>query len=39
LENDVAHGKATQSGLGHFYSEFRRLLVKAPRIILGERLV
>jgi heme-degrading monooxygenase HmoA len=39
LEDDVAHGKATQSGLGQFYSEFRRCLVKAPRIILGERLV
>lgn len=39
LEDDVAHGKATQSGLGHFYSEFRRCLVEAPRIILGERFV
>jgi hypothetical protein len=38
LESDIAHGKATQSGLEHFYSEFRGCLVKVPRIILGERL-
>ncbi len=39
LENDVAHGKATQSGLERFYSRFRKCLLKAPRLILGERLV
>ncbi|NIS80396.1 MAG: hypothetical protein GTO14_09365 [Anaerolineales bacterium] len=39
LEDDVAHGKATQSGLEHFYSDFRKCLIKAPKLILGERLL
>jgi hypothetical protein len=39
LQDDVAHAKATQSGLDDFYSEFRKYLIKAPRIVLGERLV
>ena len=38
LEDAAAHGKATQSGLDHFYKEFTRCLVAMPKIILGERL-
>lgn len=38
LDNEIVHGKATKSGLKHFFKEFARCLIKPPRIILGERL-
>ena len=38
LENEVVHGKATQSGLDLFYKEFTRCLLSMPKIILGERI-
>lgn len=38
LKDAIAHGKATRSGLRHFFKEFSRCLVTIPRIILGERL-
>jgi len=37
LDNEIVHGKATQSGLKHFFKEFARCLVKPPKMILGER--
>ncbi len=38
LNSETTHGKATKSGLEHFYKEFARCLVTMPRIILGERI-
>ncbi len=38
LNNEITHGKATQSGLKHFFKEFARCLTKPPKIILGERI-
>ncbi len=38
LDNEITHGKATKSGLEHFYKEFARCLVTGPKIILGERI-
>ena len=38
LRNEVAHGKATKSGLGLFFKEFARCVVTTPKIILGERI-
>lgn len=38
LDNEITHGKATQSGLNHFFKEFNRCLLKPPKIILGERI-
>jgi len=37
LDNEVTHGKATASGLKKFYKTFARCLIKAPKIILGEK--
>ena len=38
LDNEFAHGKATKSGLERFFTEFRRCLMAAPKIILGTRI-
>jgi len=39
LSGEVAHGKATASGLNKFYKEFRKILgMSRPKIILGERI-
>jgi len=38
LDNEITHGKATKSGLDKFFKEFRKCLVKPPKIILGERI-
>lgn len=38
LKDAIVHAKATKSGLEHFFSEFRRCLIKPPKIILGERI-
>lgn len=38
LDNEITHGKATKSGLENFFKEFNRCLIKAPKIILGERI-
>jgi len=38
LDSEENHGKATGSGLKKFFREFNRCLVKAPKIILGERI-
>jgi len=38
LDNEKTHGKATQSGLKHFYKVFARCLTGIPKMILGERL-
>lgn len=38
LDNEIAHGKATKSGLEKFYKEFTRCLITMPKIILGERI-
>lgn len=38
LKNEKVHGKATKSGLENYFNEFRRCLLKPPKIILGERL-
>lgn len=38
LDNLTSHAKATKSGLKHFFKEFTRCLVTAPKILLGERL-
>lgn len=39
LDDELAHGKATESGLEQFLSEFRRCLVTPPKVILGERIL
>ena len=38
LEDEVVHGKATKSGLEHFFRDFVRCLVTTPTMILGERI-
>jgi heme-degrading monooxygenase HmoA len=38
LDNEVAHGRATKSGLEHFFRDFARCLVTTPKMILGERI-
>ena len=38
LDNEITHGKATKLGLDFFFKEFRRCLVKPPKMILGERI-
>lgn len=38
LENAITHARATKSGLDKFFKEFRRCLLKPPKIILGERI-
>ncbi|MDI6644583.1 MAG: hypothetical protein QME14_05935 [Methanobacteriaceae archaeon] len=38
LDDAETHGKATGAGLEKFFREFNRCLVKAPKIILGERI-
>ncbi|MFA5771711.1 MAG: hypothetical protein WC974_03165 [Thermoplasmata archaeon] len=38
LDNEITHGKATKSGLEHFFKEFTRCLITTPKIILGERI-
>jgi len=38
LEDEIAHGKATKSGLEHFFRDFRRCLITTPNMILGERI-
>lgn len=37
LDNEITHAKATKSGLNNFFKDFRRCLIKPPKIILGER--
>ena len=39
LKDEIAHAKATKSGLEKFFKEFQRCLVKPPRIILGESII
>jgi len=39
LENEIVHGKATQSGLEKYYKRFTRCLTKMPKIILGDKLI
>lgn len=38
LEDEIIHGKATKSGLEHFFKEFTKCLATPPKIILGERI-
>lgn len=38
LDNEIVYGKATESGLEHFFKEFTRCLITTPKIILGERI-
>lgn len=38
LDNEITHGKATQSGLKNFFREFNRCLVTVPKMILGKRI-
>jgi len=38
LDDEVAHGKATKSGLEHFFRDFVRCLVTTPNMILGQRI-
>ena len=38
LDNEMTHGKATRSGLRHFFREFARCLVTTPHMILGQRI-
>lgn len=38
LNNAITHGKATKSGLEHFFKEFVRCLLSPPKMILGERI-
>jgi len=38
LDAATDHGRATKSGLGQFYGEFRRCLATAPKILLGTRI-
>jgi len=38
LDDEVTHGKATKSGLEHFFKDFARCLVTTPNMILGERI-
>lgn len=38
LDNEIVHGKATQSGLRSFFKEFNRCLIAIPKMILGKRI-
>jgi hypothetical protein len=38
LDDEVTHGKATRSGLKHFFKDFARCLVTTPNMILGRRI-
>lgn len=38
LDSEITHGKATKSGLEHFFKDFARCLITAPKMILGERI-
>ncbi len=38
LKDEKVHAKATKAGLERFFKEFRRCLIKPPKIILGERI-
>jgi len=38
LDDEVTHGKATKSGLEHFFRDFARCLVTTPNMILGQRI-
>jgi len=38
LDDAATHGKATKSGLEHFFKEFTRCLVTTPNMILGQRI-
>jgi hypothetical protein len=38
LNDEIAHGKATKSGLERFYKDFGRCLASMPKIILGKRI-
>lgn len=38
MDDKITHGKATKSGLEHFFKEFVKCLVSTPKIILGERI-
>ncbi|HCJ66042.1 MAG TPA: hypothetical protein DHV62_01620 [Elusimicrobia bacterium] len=38
LNNPITHGKATKSGLEHFFKAFVRCLLSPPKMILGERI-
>jgi hypothetical protein len=38
LDDEVAHGEATKSGLEHFFRDFARCLVTTPNMILGQRI-
>jgi hypothetical protein len=38
LDDEITHGRATRSGLEHFFSDFTRCLVTTPSMILGQRI-
>ena len=38
LDDEMVHGKATKSGLEHFFRDFTRCLVTTPSMILGQRI-
>ena len=38
LDDEVTHGKATRSGLEHFFRDLRRCLTATPNMIMGERI-
>jgi hypothetical protein len=38
LDDEVAHGEATKSGLEQFFKEFARCLVTTPTMILAQRI-
>ncbi len=38
LKDEIAHAKATKSGLQHFFKEFSCCLTTIPKIILGKRI-
>jgi len=38
LDDELTHGKATKSGLEHFFRDFARCLVTTPNMILGQRI-
>jgi hypothetical protein len=38
LDDAMTHGRATKSGLEHFFRDFARCLVTTPNMILGQRI-
>jgi len=38
LDSGVTHGKATKSGVEHFFKDFARCVVTTPIMILGQRI-